>query len=943
MIPRRPFTQAALPAVICIFLQCSPSYAQDSSSWKTWQEQLSSPTVVARARAASALGRLGEGAVEAAPQLIEALSDPDASVRLNAATALGYVLGEPQAAVDGLVTLLSDSDEHTRYAAEWALARYALLPVPLSKAEARLETYLKAAEELDRRSHHARHRFIIAEAIKELINLLDAHRKPVEVTAKTQATEEIPSKIEESDPEPMPEPSLTAAPEIALPTNVLERAEIEPVSIDVGMIAELRSLVDEYRLGNRLDRLWIIQSLSQQFETDLQPTVKQVRFEVLQTALEQSDPLCIQYALQSWGSFGQATIRALFAKYIHDEDPPNWMVQVIYEHSPENDKELNSLFQVASDPSRGTAVRMAALTTLSTRGIATESTINFLCRFALSPREDEFLRLEALRGLRAAKAGTTPANQVEANLLALLNNTNESWEIRLETAHTLAAVSPLSNQYVHTLCQSALLSNLSDLQRAKLLDVIADCNSPAAKDLILLSLRSKDELTQVASLRAVGRIGPLAGDLVSDLVAFFQNDSNSQFVLDECAQALASVGAPAIEELNRALATLPPSQQIRGLNALASTGHHACMAMEYCLTLLQDLSVDARVQCAAVNAIGRMGPGASSAREALLQYLDRAPIPAGKAAAIIALTETGSLPIESIEAIQPTNEHPAIKSAVAFARYIDGDFGGAETLVQNLLSGDDTYAGQALRDIGSGAIAPLARLANDRSASAGQRVLAMEMLSQMPQAAPSYLLPSIADEQLGRVSQECLTTANYQDGGIQVVCDILERLQNESDPQVAYRMERVIEELPYSAPIPARPISNELGTRLATRLQQDHVSLVAYNAPATDFAELPIADNGPNPPNKPELPDLPIYTSLDVTVPLQEAEAKQTDSTLNLNEASSLPSDTANDPQTPHNAQTPPQTPPKARQYSPYRRSPKSLLRNRWTSSHSRHRRSIPC
>ncbi|MEM8733980.1 MAG: alpha/beta hydrolase, partial [Planctomycetota bacterium] len=675
--------------------------------------------------------------------------------------------------------------------------------------------------------------------------------------------------------QPEPAPELPAEPEfapqavseLALPTSEYQRPEIEPVSVDVGMIAELHSLVDEYRLGNRLERLLVVRSLAATLDSDLEPTAENVRKQILEIALEQSDPLCIQYALQSWGSSGKAAVRSLFQQYINDANAPNWMVQVIYEHSPENQQELTSLFRVAADPTRGTAVRMAALTTLSTRGPVAEASINFLCDFAISPREDEFLRLEALRGLRAAKAGTTPANQIEANLIALLNNPNESWEVRLETAHTLAALSPLSNQYVHSLCESALLADMSDLQRAKLLDVIADCNSPAAKELIYQCLRSRDELTQVASLRAVGRIGPLAGDLTDHLVALFQDDSNSQYVLDECAKALAAIGAPAVEHLNRRLTSLPAGQRIRGLNALASTGHHACMAMDYCRALLEDPSVDARVQCAAVNAIGRMGPGASSTRDALLRYLERAQIPAGKAAAIIALTETGTLPVAGVESIQATNPHPAIDSAIAFSRYIDGDFGGAQALVLHLLQGDEIYASQALKDIGSGAITPLAQLANDPSASANQRVIAMEILSQMPQATPSYLLPSLADEQLGRVCQECLASANHQDGGIQLVGDILDRLQSETDPQFAYRMEQVIENIPYTAPIPIRPDANQIGTRLATRLQQDHVSLVAYNAPADDVLQPFSADTQAAESST----ELPIYTSLELAIP-QEPE-----------------------------------------------------------------------
>jgi HEAT repeat protein len=49
-----------------------------------------------RKNAASTLGSIGEGAVNAVPTLVQALKDQDQDVRRNAATALGSI-GSPEA------------------------------------------------------------------------------------------------------------------------------------------------------------------------------------------------------------------------------------------------------------------------------------------------------------------------------------------------------------------------------------------------------------------------------------------------------------------------------------------------------------------------------------------------------------------------------------------------------------------------------------------------------------------------------------------------------------------------------------------------------------------------------------------------------------------------------------------------------------------------------
>ena len=83
-------------------------------------EELRDEDWIVRADAAAELGRMGEGAKDAVPALIQALQDSDAEVRYNATWALGNI-GE--GAVPALIQALQGPDEGVRWNAAEALGK----------------------------------------------------------------------------------------------------------------------------------------------------------------------------------------------------------------------------------------------------------------------------------------------------------------------------------------------------------------------------------------------------------------------------------------------------------------------------------------------------------------------------------------------------------------------------------------------------------------------------------------------------------------------------------------------------------------------------------------------------------------------------------------------------------------------------------------------------
>jgi HEAT repeat protein len=115
---------------------------------------LPAPDPKLRARAASTLWMLGEGAAPAAPALATALGDSDVEVRRSAAMALGNMGEHAAPAVPALARALDDPDGSVRQFAAKALGAIgpaARAALPALEALARTDALKATAEEAMRR------------------------------------------------------------------------------------------------------------------------------------------------------------------------------------------------------------------------------------------------------------------------------------------------------------------------------------------------------------------------------------------------------------------------------------------------------------------------------------------------------------------------------------------------------------------------------------------------------------------------------------------------------------------------------------------------------------------------------------------------------------------------------------------------------------------------
>ncbi|MFK7734661.1 MAG: alpha/beta hydrolase [Pirellulaceae bacterium] len=809
---------------------------QNQAGWEKWEKALRSPTLAARARAANELGKLGEIATPATQRLIECLQDESDAVRLNSATSLGYILAEPQASVDGLLETLADDNEHVRYAAEWALARFAILPVRRSGARARLLSFESAIQQLDHREHHPRHRHIIELAIEELKrilgdDLLSDEQGATDLT--TSAPISVPATLEYSDSDP-------------------ERRRI-------------RDLAKTFRVSGRMDQLLIIKLLSRERAASYQTVTQETRNSILEYCFENSEDVCTQYAIHCWGEHANAAIDTLYRASVRQSEYPTWMPRLLYEYRPSQTHQIEHLAELATTAKYDFGTRVAAIAALGTQRVDVQPAREALTQLFANAEEQEFLRLESLRSLRTLAAGYSSLDSIESTLLSLLVNENEPWQIRLEAAFTLDSISPLSEQYVAALCNSAARLQLQDYELPKLLDIVSQFNVPSARPFILRALASSDQLTQLAGIRAAGRLGPLAGDLTDLLIAKFSDSPRpSQTILNASAEALASAGTSGIARLSQKLLSSNDAVRVAGLNALAAIGPAALPALDECVSILRNKSCSDKTHCAAALAIGRMGHKAADARNPLVEYLQGTQCPTSQAAAIIAVTEVDGMPLDQVQRL--VNQagsaplHDAVSAAIAFAAYIDAtedhtpssSRDSIENLVNLLGTDEDAYANLALQDIGQGAIASLSVLANNPRARPRQRIEAIELLTSIPNSPASSLLPSLADEQIGRVCQTCLMQATFDDGGLQMIDEIVERFPTAESPQVAYRLEKIAESVTLAGDVRSVAYEREIGQEFAFRLQAETEALEFLQPTVEYVAALPEAAPAPLKPTREE-------------------------------------------------------------------------------------------
>lgn len=751
--------------------------AGDELPWERWETRLDDPSASYRAQAADELAKLGSDAAPAVETLLEHLDDTNKTVRQRVAQALGYILARPDESIRALLPLLADDDEHVRYASEWAIARYALIPVTWEDAEKRLGLFRLAEQSMLTQDYHRRHLYVIREAIVELEKLVSSRPK-IAV-------------------EPTPEPA--------------------PIQLADPRIEELRDLVSEFELSGLVAQLRIIDYLTTITDPVLVAVAQEVRKDILKQCMVRSQAKCIHFALHRWKTDGEACVMSLFDDLPSGVRIPDWTSRILLEASLRNHNDLEKLIGYATSKTNSARIRTAAITTLGRS--ADQFAYAPLSSIAASNQENNFLRCEAIRSLGVLAAGTHVTSEAELQLIQTLRNTVEPWDVRISAANTLGLISPLSGEAASALVEAATARDLADYELATVVEVLSRFGSLglSGKDLIVRALAANESMAREAGISAIEKLGPQASDLTSFIIQRFYDPSESDEVRARAVFALDAIGPSAVALLGKELCGADEYCRLNGLNALARLDSRGEPALDSCLSILNDPKATLSSRSASAYATGRMGRVAQRAAPALRDFIVQAKHPSAQAMGIIALAQLGDLRSSDIELVDNGANNFAPRVGVAYAQYLTGEEGATDTLVRLLRDDDREYARSAILDIGAPSTKPLETLVGNELASTSERAKAAQVLSEIPRASYSRLLEILSDERIGDVCESCLKNAAPSDGGTVLLDELVAQLKATPDPTAQYRLEQVTEGFALNAALD-QSVKRD---RLAMLLQKD--------------------------------------------------------------------------------------------------------------------------
>lgn len=735
------------------------SVKADEPAWQRWATRLSDPSPSYRVQAADELARLGSDASPAVDALLARLDDSNSTVRLRVVQSLAYILAEPERVIERVLPLLDDEDEHVRYAAEWAIARFAVLPVKFSDATKRLNEFRFAEETIISRTHNNRHRAVIREAIVELEKLLSKQPKVV-------ITEDF-------------------------------EQELKPLDLRIG---QLENLVADFELGGLMRKLQIINELTTFDSAGIEGDVENARSKILRHSIVRSDEKCLHFALARWGQSGENAVASIFVGLDKNQRLPEWSSRVLREFKPQDESGIQKLIEIATLTDNSLSVRVAAIETLG-RSLDTAA-FGHLSEIANTRDQDPFLRRESLRAVGNLAAGTQLSADAEKLGLSLLRDELEPWDVRMAAAHMLGIVSPLSPAPARILVRAVEDRNrhgdtLADYELASAADALALFGSQASagKSIVKQAIESNSERTRLAGIEVVVMLRSAASDLTGPLLERFHDPAETEDVRRAAAKALAAIGPQAVASLGQELCQLDEYCRLNGLNALAELGRQSLPTLPACIDLLQDSNSSLSTLSAAANVVGNIGRSGRPAAKALRNLMSTADHPSARASAIVALSQVGELTQGDVQLASANASDIAPQVAVALANTIAGDLSGPRRLVSLLADDDQDYAKTALLDIGQDAVAPLSELVANQQASLLHRQAAAELLATIPQHQYATLVATLSDPNLSSNCQNCLEYVQPQDGGTELLQSLITAYNQTADLEYQRRIELAAENL----------------------------------------------------------------------------------------------------------------------------------------------------
>lgn len=739
--------------IVSVTVVCAADDALDRVGY--WGAQIRHPAAAFRQRAIDELGRMGTQSVSILPALLDRLGDVDAKVRLSAVQAIALiqsdgVLSETElVSTQKLVPLLSDADEHVRYAAEWALARFAIREIDAGEEKRFADEFEKAVRTLESRPHNERH-FRVLKTTSERL------RQQV-----AQSEVPTPSKIQVTNSNPT------------------------------------ESFLQGYEASDTVRQLVIIHQLTPVEGELAEQAVR--RRSVLRSALISSSQLQVHFALKRWKSEGQQAVRAIFDSLPANGKLPDWTSSVLFELIPRNEVDLQTLQGIANRQGNPNIVRTAAVSSLGRSGVRVESRCKAL--LDLLPLEDQTIRAETVLQLAALcvpdfyqRFGEETQERLVSQLRAIASDSENYYSTQLEAVIGLAKLQhPLALHFVDSYLRDG---KLRGYQYPRLVDAVVAFGRPTVigERVLLQSLHTNDEFAQEAALKAISKLKFPAGNLLPAILELIGN--NPSGTEKHALAALASYGP---EELQRSLQWLTQPCEGRQsedralaiITALSDLGQQATVATGAFAELIVDKSLPTHLRLAAAFGLGYVATPAELDAERLKQVMHFDGAAEMRAAVLLSLARLGVLEMTEVEQVPFQDNSKIGQVALAVARHAIDPSEGTDDLIAMLGEQGSDLAEQALVDFGPEVARSLERIVKDSTAHSTQRIKAMGVLTRIPAKDYKPLISTLADKSIAEPCQDCLY--GLLDSSDSVLEDMVSVIQDLPESEARDRVASLIE------------------------------------------------------------------------------------------------------------------------------------------------------
>jgi esterase/lipase superfamily enzyme/HEAT repeat protein len=731
-----------------LLLATATLFGTDSTKAQNWIEQLRHPISAVRVQAATKLaelGRLGELAETAIEPLAKCLQDPDANVRLYASFALGRIEADTERSLILLIPLLADRDEHVRYSAEWSIAEIAkrVSVREITDADARnLPPVFESAErELSKAAIQDRN----LQAVKLASTRLKSH-------AKQMVAPKVGPTSQPSLPDPLPMPGV---PEPKPPTASI--GQTGPAIAEKTPADNLDVPLSLYNANDLVGRLQVVERMANSSEFD-----DSLRLAILKDELQnESYSSVATYAIARWHSSAQQLLSQLFSELWNGVPNGKWSEEyaesLVSRLKTVDARQLESLFNIATDTSRSSQLRLASLkaiqssVTLQNLASAADTTIApSLMSIAVNPMESDDIRCIAIETLASIKFS---ANNIAPTLIDLFLQPQLPKKVREETAHALAKLAPESVEAAGKIAGIMKSLRPEDSLYGRLATSLGSFGAVGAVgiDRLVEGLRASEELTRLSCARALENIGDSASRATTFLIARIIDPNETVAVKSQAAIAIRRMGPNAIKMLSEQIQNPEATMREHVIRSLSLASDSNPAFLDSFLSVLTDSYEKGPVRAAAATALGSLGPTAIAAAPALLKSCEANQPSELRSAAMIAIAQIAPQQASAVVRENLNDSEPLVRASASFGLHLCGDTAASLEALLQFLDGpeSETLVLNMLADIGPSVVTHAIAIAESRDRSATERLCCVQASAAMPNAPWPAIVRLLNDDEIG--------------------------------------------------------------------------------------------------------------------------------------------------------------------------------------------------